>query len=118
MARFDWFGDELHGGFAGQAASFLNVADCAATDNIVPGGLPTAAAGNDVIEAKLAGGETLAAVLAAVVIAGVDVSAIELDLQAWQAVVEEQANDAGDGDRQADSVDPIVAIGLETPSQL
>ena len=54
------------------------------------------------VERELAGGEAFAAVLAFVLVASEDVSAIELDVGAREAVVKEQANDPRDGDVEID----------------
>jgi hypothetical protein len=66
-----------------------------------------------VVEGKLSGGETLAAILAGVFVAGVDVAAIEFYLAAGQAVVEEEADNAGDGDVEIYGGNPVAAIRLE-----
>ena len=65
------------------------------------------------VEGQLSGGETPAAILAGVFVAGVDVAAIEFDLGAGEAVVEEQADNAGDGDVEIHGGNPVVAIRLE-----
>lgn len=65
------------------------------------------------VEGQFAGGETSAAILAGVFVAGEDVAAIELDLGAREAVVEEQADNAGDGDVEIYGGNPVAAIGLE-----
>ena len=50
------------------------------------------------VEGQLAGGVFLSAVLAAVLVACEDVSAVELNFVSWEAVVKEQADDSRDGD--------------------
>jgi len=66
-----------------------------------------------VVEGKLSGGETFAAILAGVFVAGEDVAAIEFYLAAGQAVVEEEADNAGDGDVEIYGGNPVAAIRLE-----
>ncbi|MHC4265747.1 MAG: hypothetical protein ACYSUK_07430 [Planctomycetota bacterium] len=46
-------------------------------------------------------------------VAGVDISAVELDFGSRQTIVEEQAYDPGDGDVEIDGGNPVVAIGIE-----
>lgn len=65
------------------------------------------------VEGQFAGGETFAAILAAVSVAGEDVAAIEFYLAAGQAVVEEEADNAGDGDVEIYGRNPVAAIRLE-----
>ena len=65
------------------------------------------------VEGKLSGGETFAAILAAVFVAGVDVAAIEFYLASGEAVVEEEADNAGDGDVEIHGGNPVAAIRLE-----
>lgn len=50
------------------------------------------------------------AILALKVIAGHDVSAVEFDLSLGEAIVGEKSDDAGDGDGEADGVNPIVIL--------
>ena len=70
------------------------------------------------VEGKLAGGETLAAILAAVSVAGEDVPPIEFYLASGQAVVEEEADNAGDGDVEIYGRNPVLAIRLEIAFEL
>ena len=65
------------------------------------------------VEGKLSGGETFATILAAVSVAGEDVPPIEFYLAAGQAVVEEEADNAGDGDVEIYGRNPVLAIRLE-----
>src|SRR5215469_7562652 len=105
--------DQAHAGLAGGAAPFADVALQAGADDVLPGRPAAPAAGEDVIEAQLGGGEPLAAVLAAVAVAGEDVAAVELDLVPGQAVVGQQADDAGDLDLEVDGADEVVVGVLE-----
>ena len=68
---------------------------------------------DDVIDAQLGRRETLAAVLTSVAVAGVNVTPIELDLLLRQAIVDQEPDDARDGDRETDRANPIVLLGLE-----
>jgi hypothetical protein len=71
-----------------------------------------------VVEGKLSGGETFAAILAGVFVAGEDVAAIEFYLASGQAVVEEEADNAGDGDVEIYGRNPVLAIRLEITFEL
>ncbi|MHC4280631.1 MAG: hypothetical protein ACYSUJ_10810 [Planctomycetota bacterium] len=48
-------------------------------------------------------------------IAGVDIPAVELNFCPGQTVVEEQTDDARDGDVEIDGGNPVVAIGIKIP---
>ena len=65
------------------------------------------------VEGKLSGGVTFAAILAGILVACEDVAAIEFYLAAGQAVVEQEADNAGDGDVEIYGRNPVVAIRLE-----
>src|SRR4051812_5280387 len=80
----DRLAEQLHAGLAGGTAPLADVALEAGADDVLPGRLPATAAGEDVVEAQLAGGEPLAAILAAVAVAGEDVPAVEFDLLAGE----------------------------------
>lgn len=114
----DGLGDEFHAGFGGRSAALADVALGAAADNVVPRVTAVAAAGQDVVQAKLGAGKLLAAVLAAVAVAGEDVSTVELDLLFGQAIVEQEPHDSRHGDIEADGADPIVGVRLELPAEL
>jgi hypothetical protein len=104
---------EVHVGLGGGASTFFGVAIDAGTDEVVPGGLSAMGAGDDVIEREFLGGEFFAAVLASGVVAGVNVAAVEFDVLAREAVVTEEADDAGDGDFIANGADEIVVVAFE-----
>src|SRR5436189_46998 len=70
----------------------LLVAAQAGANDVFPVGQPAAAAGNDVIEAELLRGKAMTAVLAAVLIAKEDVSAVELNHILRVQLVPQQAN--------------------------
>jgi len=110
--------DEGHACLLGGSASLLDVALGAGTDNIIPEGLSAHTSGDNVVEREFAGAESLAAILAFVPIARKDVSSIEFDVGSRQAVVKEQADDAGHCNVEIDGGDPIVAVGLELPAEL
>lgn len=65
------------------------------------------------VEGKFAGGETFATILAGVSVAGEDVPPIEFYLAAGQAVVEQEADNAGDSDVEIYGRNPVLAIQLE-----
>ena len=70
------------------------------------------------VEGKLAGRETPATILAGVSVAGEDVPPIEFYLASGQAVVEEEADNAGDGDVEIYGRNPVLAIRLEITFEL
>src|SRR4051812_46984448 len=63
-AGLDRLADQSHAGLPWGAASLADVALQAGADDVLPGRLTAAAPRQDVIEAQLAGGEPLAAILA------------------------------------------------------
>src|SRR5689334_2277593 len=73
----DRFLEEFHPRLPGRPASLTDVALQASADDVFPGGAAAPAPGKDVVEAQLAGREPLAAVLAAVAVAGEDVPPVE-----------------------------------------
>ena len=70
------------------------------------------------VERQFAGGETFAVILAGVSVAGEDVAAIEFYLASGQAVVEQEADNAGDGDVEIYGRNPVLAIRLEITFEL
>ena len=95
--------DEGHTGLLGGFAAFFYVAFGAGADDIFPDGSAAHAFGDDVVEGEFFGGVFFAAVLAGVPVASEDVPAVEFDvLCSGQVVVEEQADDARDGDIEVD----------------
>lgn len=102
-----WFLDEVHFRLFGRTATFAAVAGYAAADEVFPTVAAAESTGDDVVECEFAGDELLAAVLAHVVIACVDVTAVEFDVLFGEAVVSEQANDARDSDVHTDGFDPV-----------
>lgn len=105
--------DKGHIGLSGGAASFPDVAICAGADDVFPGGFSADTAGDNVVEGEFAGGEFFAAILAGVSVAGEEVSAVEFDVVSWEAVVEEQPDDFGDGDVEINGRDPVVQLRFE-----
>jgi hypothetical protein len=78
------------------SSTFFAIATDARAYDIFPGGFPTLGSRDDVVEAQLAHGSGLAAVLATVGISGKEGFAIESDGGFWNAIVEDQPNDPGD----------------------
>lgn len=105
--------DKSKAGLLWSSAAFFHVAFCAGTDHIFPVRFSACAARDNVVERQFAGGIALAAILAAVSVAGEDVPPIEFDLASGQAVVEEEADNAGDGDVEIYGRNPVAAIRLE-----
>jgi hypothetical protein len=109
---FDGSFQQVHVGLVRGAAAFFGVAVDAGADEVVPRGFAAEGARDDVIEGEFLGGELLAAVLAEGVVAGVDVAAVEFDVLAREAVVGEKADDAGDGNFEADGFDKVVVLAF------
>ncbi len=105
--------DKSQAGLFWSSAAFSHVAFGAGTDHIFPIRFSASTFRDNVVEGQLSGGETFAAILAAVSVAGEDVAAIEFYVAAGQAVVEEQADNAGDGDVEIYGGNPVAAIRLE-----
>ena len=110
--------DEGEAGLLGGAATFLHVTFGAGADHILPIRFSACTARDNVVEGKLAGGETPAAILAGVSVASEDVPPIEFYLASRQAVVEEEADNAGDGDVEIYGRNPVLAIRLEITFEL
>ena len=104
--------EQVHVCLVGGAAAFFGVAVDAGTHEVVPGGFAAKGAWDDVVEGEFLCGEFFAAVLAEGVIASVDVAAVELDVLAGQAIVDQEANDTRDGDFEADGADEIVVFSF------
>jgi len=98
--------------------AFFDIAGGAGTHDVLPGGFAAHAAGDYVVERKLAGWESLAAILAVVFVAGEDVPAVEFDLVSWQPVVKEKSYNSRHGNIEINGRNPIVAVRLEIPPEL
>ena len=95
---FNGFFYKLHPSDFRSSASFFDVTGRAGTDNIFPGRFAAQAPRDDMVKGQFAGREVLAAVLAVVPVACEDVTAVKLYFRSRQAVVREQADNAGHGD--------------------
>jgi len=109
---------EVHVGLMGGTAAFFGIAIDAGADEVVPSGLAAQRAGDDVVEGEFLGREFFAAVLAGGVVSGVDVAAVELDVLAGEAVIGEEADDAGDGNFEAYSADEVMIFAFELGFEL
>src|SRR4029078_2570045 len=81
--------DELHAALVKELVPLPHVAREACAHDVVPGRLSAARDRNDVIERQLGRRELLPAVLAAIVVAEIDVTARELHFLARQPVEEQ-----------------------------
>lgn len=99
-------------------AALFDVAGGTGTYDVLPVSLAAQAAGDNVVKRKLAGRETLAAILAVVFVAGEDVPAVEFDLVSRQPVVKEQSDNPRHGDIEIHGRDPVVPVRLEIPPEL
>jgi hypothetical protein len=105
--------DKREAGLLWGSAAFFNVTLGAGADHIFPVRFSAHTSRDNVVEGKLAGVVTFAAILAAVSVAGEDVAAIEFYLAAREAVVEQQTDNARDGDVEIYGGNPVAAIRLE-----
>ena len=110
--------DKGEAGLLRSSATFLHVTFGAGADHISPIRFSACTARDNVVEGQFAGGETFAAILAAVSVAGEDVPPIEFYLASRQAVVEEEADNAWDGDVEIYGGNPVLAIRLEITFEL
>ncbi len=108
MLGLDRDGGQFHVGLRGRSAAFLDVALQAAANDVGPRGLAVLRSGYNVVQAKLSRVELLAAVLASVAIAGVDVAPVELDGLARHAVVRQHPDDARNRDVEAYRANPVM----------
>ena len=87
MFRLDGLADECQPGLLGSSAAFLDVTFRAGTNDVCPNGFAAHASGDDMVKGQLAGGKAFAAILASILVAGEDVSAIEFHVTSGQAVI-------------------------------
>jgi hypothetical protein len=100
------------------AATFCHVTFRAGANHIFPIRFSAGTTRDNVVKGKLSGGETFATILAGVSVAGEDVPPIEFYLASGQAVVEQEADNAGDGDVEIYGRNPVLAIRLEITFEL
>jgi len=109
--RFSRPADEPHACVFRRAAAFLMIAAEARSDNIVPALLAAHRDWNDVIEREILGGKFLAAVLARVIVARIDVGARKLNaVQVFYADVFEKANDRRQLDCKSDGMNLLIVF--------
>src|SRR5262249_23368309 len=109
--------DEFEMGFLRGAAAFAHVAGHAGADDVFPGRVAAAAARDDVVETELAGGEMLAAILAAIAVAGEQIAAVEADRLPRDAIERQQANHARHLQLEIHAANPVVVLLLEGGTQ-
>jgi len=102
------FADEVHAGFARRAVGFAGVAGDAGADNVFPTGRATPVARDDVVEVQVFSLESLAAILAGVVVALKDVVPREFDFFFGHPVVQEQQDDARHANAKGDGVNRFL----------
>jgi len=118
VSGLDGFLDKRQSGLFRHSASLFDVAVGAGADDIFPVRFAAHTAGDDVVEREFAGREATATILAAIFVAGEDVSAVEFHIVLRQAVVKQQPNNPRHGDIEVDGGNPVVAIRLELPAEL
>lgn len=110
--------DEFHSCLLWSSAAFSGVALDAGADEVFPGVAAAVGSWVHVVDGEVACWEDAAAVLALVAVAGEEVAAVEFDVLLGEFVVAQEADDARHGDVHADSLDPVVALGLELALEL
>jgi len=118
VLRFDWFFYQLHAGVFRSPASLFNVAGCARTDNIFPDCFAAQHPRDNMIKRQLAGWKTLAAVLAAVFVAGEDISTVKFHLVTRQSVEKQKPDNPRHRNMEIHRRDPIVPVRLEIALEL
>jgi hypothetical protein len=116
--RLGGIADEGEASLLGSSATFFHVTSGAGADHIFPVRFSAGTARDNVVEGKLSGWETPAAILAAVSVACEDVPPIKFYLASGQAVIKQEADNAGDGDVEIYGRNPVLAIRLEITFEL
>jgi len=104
-----WFANEAHTGLFWGAVAFAGVAGDAGADDVFPCHFSALFAGDDVVEVELGAIEFVAAVLAGVFVAFVNVLTGEFDFAFGNAVVDEKEDDFGDANAEGDGLDNVIA---------
>ena len=100
--------DKGHIGIFWAASAFFDVAVSAGADNVFPGRFAADTAGDNMVERQLACRKFFTAILAAVLVASKEVSAIEFDVVSRQAVVKKQPYYLRNCDIEVNRRDPVV----------
>ena len=100
--------EKPHPDLFGQVPALATVAVNAATDDIIPSGLATARSGDDVIEIELELGERMAAILAGISVAQINIVARKSDTLFRQPVIAAQQQDSRHSDHTVDQADALV----------
>ncbi len=103
---FDGFSDECHTGLDRGFAAFFHVAFCTGANYVRPDRFAAHTPGDNVVEGQFAGWMAFAAILTAILVAGEDVSSIELYFGSRQAVIKQQPNDSRHGNRLNNAYQP------------
>jgi len=99
-------------------AALFDVTLQAGTHQVIPVRLAAHVPGDDMIEAQFRSRQFAAAVLAAIMVTGVNIAAIQSYFPPGQPIIEQQANDPWYGDAEPNSVQPIVTVRFEALFQL
>jgi len=91
----DRIAQEFHAGLGRCSPTLFAVATHTRTNDIFPSRLATLGAGHDVVEAQLAQGSGLTAILAAMGVAGKERFSVETDSRFRDAIVENESDDSG-----------------------
>src|SRR5262249_29505226 len=106
--RTEGMADEAHARLGRRPSALQPVAPVTGADDVLPGRRATLRARDDVVEVQLGTRESPATVLAAVVVARVDVEATEADVAPGHPVVTKQQYDAWHPDRPVDQADALL----------
>jgi hypothetical protein len=101
------FANQVHARFAGRPVRLMRITRNTRTDNILPRRRPAAVARDYVIEIQIAAFETVAAILASILVTLENVVASELDLFLRQAIEQQQQNYARHPDPEGDRVNAL-----------
>lgn len=111
--RLDRPADKCHARLVRSAAAFFHIALEAAADNVFPRRAAAKYPWYDVVQRQIGRFMPSAAILAFVLVAGVDVPAVEFHLRPRQAVVNEQPDYPRHSNIEVHGAYPIVGIRLE-----
>jgi hypothetical protein len=107
------FCDQRHAGLIRRAAALAGVASRAGTNQIFPGRLAPGASRDDMVQRQFGRGIPLAAILAAVTVAGEDITTVKFDGRSRQAIIDQQPDDPRNGNVEMDGRDPVMFGRLE-----
>ena len=100
-------------GLGGRSSTFSDVTLAACANDIVPTGRTPSGSRHDMIQAQKGRTESMAAILARMIVAGEHAAAIELDFSLGNSAKTKHADDSGHRHVVANRANPIVPVGSE-----